>query len=66
MILLKTIKNFKLLNIKYIELQTSIYKNYQGELFKTEDFFRMKDNKFRKSINVIQYIDYIEKSNLFI
>lgn len=67
-ILLRTIRNYKLLNNRYVELQTSIcLSNCQNGLFKTEDFFYMKNDGINpcEPINVIQYIDYIGKSDVF-
>lgn len=67
-IFLKTIRNYKLLNNRYVELQASIcLLNCQNGLFKTEDFFYMKNGGVSpcKPLENIEYIDYIGKCNVF-
>lgn len=68
LIMLKTLRNYKLLNSKYIELQTSIcVSNCQNGLFRNEDFFYMKNDGSSpcEPISIIQYTDYIGTCNVF-
>lgn len=67
-ILLKTVKNYKLLKNKYVELQASIYlPNCQKGLLKTKDFFKMKNDGISlcKPLGSIEYVEYIGKCNIF-
>lgn len=69
LILLKNIKNYKLLNDRYNELQVSIcLSNCQNGLFKTEDFFYMKNGGVNPcdALDSIEYVDYIENCNIFV
>lgn len=69
LVLFKTIKNYKILNNKYIELQTSIcLSNCQNNFFKTEDFFMMKNGGTSpcEPMEKIKYVDYIGISNIFV
>lgn len=68
LILFRTVRNYKVLNSKYIELQTSIcLSNCQNNLFKTEDFFQMKNGGANpcEPLEKIEYVDYIGASNIF-
>jgi hypothetical protein len=68
LIIERTIKNFKLLNDKYNELQVSLcLLNCQDSLTKTKDFFYMKNSGVDpcKSLEHIGYVDYIEDCNIF-
>lgn len=68
LILLGTIKNYKLLNDRYNELQVSIcLSNCQNGLFKTEDFFYMKNSGVNpcEFLESIEYVDYIENCDIF-
>lgn len=66
--MLKTLGNYKMLNNKCIEWQTSICMlNCQNGLFKNKDFFYMRNDgsSLCELMNVIQYTDYIGTSNVF-
>ncbi len=68
LILSRTIKNYKLLNDKYDELQASIcLLNCQNGLFKSEDFFYMKNSGKNpcETLEKIEYTDYIGECNVF-
>lgn len=68
LILVKSIKNYKLLQNKYNALQVSIcLSNCQNGLFKTEDFFHMENSGVNpcKPLNNIEYVDYIGGYSLF-
>lgn len=68
LILAKTIKNYKVLNRKYKELQASIcLSNCQNGLFKSEDFFYMKNSGVNpcESLGNIEYVDYIGNCSIF-
>lgn len=67
-ILFRTVKNYKLLKHKYMELQTSIcLSNCSNEFFKTEDFFFMKNSGSSpcEPLEKIEYVDYIGSCNIF-
>lgn len=69
LILLRTVRNYKLLNDKYDELQVSIcLSNCPNGLFKTEDFFYMKNSGVNpcELLENIEYVDYIGNCNIFV
>lgn len=68
LILLRTIKNYKLLNDKYHKLQVSIcLSNCKNGLFKTKEFFYMQNSGVDpcESSKGIAYVDYIGNCNFF-
>lgn len=68
LILERTVRNYKLLKEKYDELQVLIcLSNCQNGLFKTEDFFYMKNCGVNpcEPLENIEYIDYIQNCNIF-
>lgn len=67
-ILVKTIKNYILLRSKYKNLQTNVLlSDYKNSLFKTKDFFYMKNGGTNpcEPVNDIEYISYIKANDIF-
>lgn len=68
LVLIRTTRNYKMLNDKYNELQVSIcLSNCQNGLFKTEDFFYMKNSGVNpcEPLESIEFVDYIGNCDIF-